>query len=119
MILSLISGTLFRDPETRSGKGGEFTIATVKHLDGGELCFCRVLAFSDEARAELTTLRRGDALTVVGRLDAEIYTPEGKEPAISFAIRADRVTGLRMTPRDTGAHTASTKGKNNGILRRY
>ena len=54
----LISGTLFRAPEERTGKtsGRNFVAATIKVRDGEASQFWRVLAFSDTAQAEL--LRR-------------------------------------------------------------
>jgi single-stranded DNA-binding protein len=118
-ILALVTGSLFRDPERREGKNGPFLCATLKHLDGGHAEFVRVLAFDDEARGELGALAKGDALSVTGRLETELFEKEGHPPRVSLTIFADRILPLKKSPRDTGAPTASTIGKNNGLLRRY
>ena len=110
-IIALLSGSLHKDPETKTGKNGPFVCATLKHLDGGgHPQFARVVAFDQEARDELASLSKGDGLAVTGRLEAEIYSPEGEPPRVSVSLIADRVTPLRKTPRDTSAPTA-TKGK--------
>lgn len=117
-ILSLVSGTLHRDPETRAGKKGDFTIATVKHLDGGGRAqFVRVTAFDPDAAAELAGLSKGDAVTVTGRLEAEIYQKDGEPPRVSLSIVAERVVALKQINREKIA--ASRKGEQNGLLGRY
>lgn len=96
MILAMINGALYRDPEARTSKsGGEFVAATVKHLDGGRTQFVRVVAFDAEPRADLAGLGKGDALTVTGRLEAEVYEKAGEPPRVSMSIVADRVVSLR------------------------
>jgi single-stranded DNA-binding protein len=90
----------------------------VKHLDSGHAQFVRIVCFEADAAAELASLSRGDGLTITGRLDAEIYAPEGQKPRVSFSVVADRITPLRKTPRDKG-ESISRKDENHGFLRSY
>jgi single-stranded DNA-binding protein len=92
----LISGTLFRAPEERTGKtsGKHFVAATIKVRDGDAAQFWRVLAFSDPAQNELLRLDDGDALAVQGGLRAEAYSKDG-EARVGLTVIADAVLPLR------------------------
>src|SRR5215472_17602384 len=92
----LISGTLFRSPEERTGKtsGKNFVVATVRVRDGEAAQYWRVLAFSDTAQSELLRLEDGDALAVQGSLRAEAYSKDG-EPRVGLTVIADVVLPLR------------------------
>jgi single-stranded DNA-binding protein len=99
----LISGTLFRSPEERTGKtsGKNFVAATIKVRDGDTAQFWRVAAFSDTAQSELLRLEDGDALAVQGGLRAEAYSKDG-EPRVSLTVLADAVLPLRRRSRKSG-----------------
>ena len=92
----LISGTLFRAPEERTGKtsGKSFVAATIKVRDGEAAQFWRVLAFSDTAQSELLRLDDGDALAVQGGLRAVAIAPRSPFcPEGSIAKRAFTLSG--------------------------
>jgi single-stranded DNA-binding protein len=92
----LVSGTLFRAPEERTGKtsGKSFVAATIKVRDGEATQFWKVLAFSSEAQSELKRLDDGDALAVQGGLRAEAYVKDG-EPRVGLTVLADAVLPLK------------------------
>jgi hypothetical protein len=64
----LVSGTLFRDPESRVAKssGKPFTVATLKVKDGDATSWWKALAFNEAAQAELLRLRDGESVSVQG-----------------------------------------------------
>ncbi len=104
MIATLISGTLFRNPECRTSKSGkQFVTATVRLKDGEGSQYVRVVAFSESGQAELLRLRDGDSLSAQGQFKAEIYAKDGGEPKLSLSIIADQILALRQLPKDRQA----------------
>jgi single-stranded DNA-binding protein len=102
MIAALVTGTLFRNPESRQSKNGNpFVSAILKEKDGDKVQFVRVAAFSESARGELARLSDGDALSVQGPLKAEVYESNG-EHRISLSIVADAILPLRREHRAKG-----------------
>lgn len=99
-MFALVSGVLFRAPATRTSKSGRpFTTATLKTSDGDAAKFVRVTAFSDTVREDLEGLGDGDALSVTGKLEAELYQPDGAAPRVSLSIVADKVLVLKKPER--------------------
>ena len=98
----LVSGTLFRSPEERTGKrsGKHFVAATIKVRDGEAAQYWRVLAFSDTAQNELLRLDDGEALAVQGTLRAEAYSKDG-EARVNLVVIADMGAALRGKRRST------------------
>lgn len=119
MIFALISGQLFRAPEVRTSKGGKpYTMATVKISDATGSQFVRVMAWTDHARAELEQLQNGAALSVSGKLEAQIYAPNGAEPRVSLSIMADQVLALKKpVPRKKEASEKPEERRTSGIRR--
>lgn len=105
MILALISGTLYRDPEQRTGKNAPFAVATVKWVEDGRPQYAKALAFDDEARSTLMDLAKGDALSITGRLEVELFEKEGQLPRVTLKIVADKI--LPLKPRSRRAVTAN------------
>jgi single-stranded DNA-binding protein len=100
MIRALISGSLFKLPESKtSSSGNGYVSAVLKVSDGSKTHFVRVFAFSDSAREEIEGLREGDGLSVVGTLKAEIYE-KGGEARISLSLTADRALALKKEKRE-------------------
>jgi single-stranded DNA-binding protein len=63
----LVAGTLIRPPEQRTAKNGKpFVSATIRVKDADESQWWKVLAFSENAQAELMRLTSGDAISVQG-----------------------------------------------------
>ena len=96
---ALISGVIFRQPETRTSKAGKpFVTATIRAKDGDSTQYWRAVAFSESAQAELMRLGDGDALSVQGSLKVETYERDG-ETKLSLSIVAEHVLALRQPPR--------------------
>jgi single-stranded DNA-binding protein len=96
----LITGTLFRAPEQRTSKAGkQFVAATIRVNDGdpstGSWQWWKVLAFSESVQAELMRLTDGDAISVQGKLTAEIYKPETGEAKLNLTAFADHALRQR------------------------
>jgi single-stranded DNA-binding protein len=90
MIAALVTGALFKAPESRMSKSGKpFVTATIRAKDGDAMTFIRIVAFSETAQTELFRLREGDSLSVQGALKAELYKPEGGEPKLNLSMIAD------------------------------
>lgn len=105
---ALITGALFRAPERKSSKNGKpYAAATIKaRADDNRSGFWRVTVFSETAIDTLMTLDEGDALSVQGPMQAQLYEAEGKPPRVSLSIIADTVQPLR-TPRKEKATKAA------------
>jgi single-stranded DNA-binding protein len=99
MILALVTGALFRDPETKISKAGKpYITATIVSKDGDTSTFVNIVAFSDSAKEALLALRSGDALSVQGKATLSVYEKNG-EHRPSLSIIADHVLALRQ-PRE-------------------
>jgi Single-strand binding protein family len=100
MIAALVTGALFKAPESRTSKGGKpFVTATIKIKADDGFQFARLVAFSETAQTELLRLHEGESLTIQGSLKAEICRPEGGEPKLSLTVFADHVLALRQPPK--------------------
>jgi single-stranded DNA-binding protein len=119
MIFALISGQLFRNPKSCTSKGGRaYTAATVKISDATGSQFVRIMAWSDHARAELEPLQDGAALSISGKLEAQLYAPNGAEPRVSLSIIADQVLVLKKPARKKEApETSGDKPKSSRMRR--
>ena len=112
--IALVAGTVFRTPERRTAKTGKpYVVATICVRDGDATQFWRVTIFSESAGDETLRLSDGDAVSVQGAMQAELYRPEGKEPRISLSIIADQVLPLRTSrkARGKGQDAGSESGR--------
>jgi single-stranded DNA-binding protein len=117
MILALVSGSLFRDPKKLTAKSGKpFVLATVKASDVTGSDFVKIFAWSDHAREALGELADGAAVSITGKLSAEIYTPPGGEPRVSLSISADQVLALKK-PVPKKKETSEPKPSGGGVKR--
>jgi single-stranded DNA-binding protein len=92
----LVTGTLFRAPESRVAKSGKsFVTATIKCRDGDRVEWWKICAFSESAGAELARLDDGDVVSVQGRLEVATYE-QGGETRIRLSCIADHVLALRQ-----------------------
>jgi single-stranded DNA-binding protein len=92
----IVTGTMFRGAETRVAKTGKpFTFATLKVPDGNAISWWKVLAFNEDAQAELARLGDGESLSAQGRLTVDSYT-KGGQTRLSFTVVADHVLALRQ-----------------------
>jgi len=96
--LALISGRLHGDPVTRPTRsGGQVTFFKLRVVNGAEVEWWDVAAFSNTARAELEGLNEGDSLSAVGALHVETFEYRG-EQRIKRSLTADRVLALKPKP---------------------
>jgi single-stranded DNA-binding protein len=99
MSFVLVSGSIFRAPESRVSKSGKpFVTATLRCKDGDASQWWKILAFSESACAELLRLGDGDAVSAQGQLKAELYEKDG-ETRLSLSVIADHVLALKQPPR--------------------
>jgi single-stranded DNA-binding protein len=111
----LISGTIFKEPQQRTGKTGRpYTVCTIKAaaVDSASSDFWNVLAFGDTAGAELLRLAVGERLAVQGSMKVELYTAasDGKTK-ISRTVFADHVLAVRQPPRERRPKAAPAGSK--------
>ena len=113
--LALISGALSRTPELRTAKSGKaYATATIKVAADIAVDFWSVLAFSENAQAELMRLGEGDKVSLQGSLKLEVYTSRDGERKISRTLFADHVLALRQPPRQRAPKGASTRAPDDG-----
>jgi len=107
-ILSLISGSLFRDLERKVSRNDkEYLSGTLKAGERNDAFFVRLFVFSESAQQELEGVRVGDSLAVTGGLNVEIY--EGK-PSISMTVNKALV--LKKEKRATKPKANSAPSRN-------
>ena len=71
---------VFREPEQRVSKTGKpFVTAKLLVKDGEGGAFWNIVAFSETSMAEFMRLHEGEALSVQGRLKAEVYEKDGEK----------------------------------------
>jgi hypothetical protein len=77
-MFALITGTLHRNPVARIGKtGAPFVTAHLRYRAGLECGWASVIAFAEDARAELLRLHEDDVVTVQGEARLATYTGKG------------------------------------------
>lgn len=110
---ALVTGALFRAPESKTSKGGKsYALATIKTRgDDNRSEFWRLTVFSESAIDALMTLSEGDALSAQGPMQAQLYEAEGKPPRVSLSLIADTVTPLRAPRKEKPAKAASDEPK--------
>jgi single-stranded DNA-binding protein len=102
----LISGTLFREAESRtSAAGRKYVTATIRAAaaDNSSADFWNCLIFSETAAAEMQRLAVGERLAAQGALKVELYEREGQPAKISRTIFVDHVLALRAPPKERKA----------------
>jgi single-stranded DNA-binding protein len=111
----LISGSIFREPQQRTGKTGRpYVSTTIKatSADNASSDFWSVLAFGDTAGAELLRLAVGERLAVQGSMKVELYTAAGDgKTKISRTVFADHVLALRPPPKERKPKSPPAGGK--------
>ncbi|QXP94367.1 single-stranded DNA-binding protein [Methylococcus capsulatus] len=107
----LLSGELHRDPVQRTSASGKtFVTANVRSQSDGEIIWCSVITFSEDAQAELMRLRAGDALSVSGKAKLGVYQ-KGDEYRASLDVVASSVIALKPKPRERKPRQARTDGR--------
>ncbi len=93
----LISGAIYREPESKTAKSGKpYVVATVRVPEGEKSTYWRITIFSESAQAEMLALRVGDAVSLEGAAKFEIWQPDnGGDPRLNLSMIADVVLPLR------------------------
>jgi hypothetical protein len=100
MIVALVAGSLFGNPESRTSKNGRpFVTMTIRVKDGDESRFVRAVAFSETVQSELMRLADGDNISIQGPFTASIYTASDGNSKISLSMVANHVLALRQAPK--------------------
>jgi|ERR1700730_5157541 single-stranded DNA-binding protein len=90
----LVSGTLFRAPESRSLKNGVLCVTAIvkakEARNDNRTRYWHIAALSESVQSVLVHLSHGDAVVVQGTLKTEIHERNG-EFAVSCGVIAERV----------------------------
>jgi hypothetical protein len=98
---SIVSGALFRAPESKTSKAGRpYALATIREGTGELRRWWKAFIFSASAIEEVSRLGDGDPIAVAGEIDAQIYTPAGSESRINWSVRVDAILSARPKPRE-------------------
>ncbi|MEW6038016.1 MAG: single-stranded DNA-binding protein [Pseudomonadota bacterium] len=95
MISALCSGVVVRDPQSKeTHNGSEYVALLVSASMGGDQSqLLNVTAFDGEVCRVLEGLRKGDAVTVAGRVSLGVYQGQSG-PQVSVQLTASRVMAL-------------------------
>jgi single-stranded DNA-binding protein len=96
----LLTGTLHKPPDRKVSKNGNgYIIATIREETGQSTRYWKAFIFDEACIATVEQLGAGSPLSVAGRLEASVWTPDGKEPRVSFSVTVDGVLSARAPPR--------------------
>ena len=98
---ALVSGVIFKAPQTKTSKAGKpYAIATIREGTGERVRWWKAFVFNEFAIEEILRLGDGDPIAVSGEFDCELWTPEGGgESRLSWKITADAVLSTRAKPK--------------------
>ena len=112
MATVLVSGTLFRAPQTTTLKNGELCVTAIvesrESKYGNRKRFWHIAAISETAQSALRHLSHGDTVIVQGTVKAGIHERNG-ETALTFGVIAERV--LNVPPGQSTAWRALSPGQ--------
>ncbi|WP_367025185.1 single-stranded DNA-binding protein [Methylococcus sp. ANG] len=107
----LISGTLYKDPQSRTSASGKpFCTAQLRTEQDGQSVWCSVICFDTAACEELMRCHAGDAVAAQGRLKISTYEKNG-EVRPSLDITASSILPLKPKPRERKPRQARTGGR--------
>ena len=97
---AILAGSLAKLPVVKIGESGKpFAILSVRETGVEPARWFSVILFGDGVQDALR-LNVGDPIALAGGPDAEIYTPEGGEPRVSWKFTADAVLTARKAKRE-------------------
>jgi len=92
---AILAGSLAKTPVSKVGKSGkQFAILSVRETGIEPARWWSAIVFGDGVQ-DVLRLGVGDPIALAGSPDAEIYTPEGGEPRVSWRFTADAVLTAR------------------------
>jgi single-stranded DNA-binding protein len=89
----LVSGALFRAPESKNSQSGKTYVKATIRTEGttdSAFDYWNILSFSDGASSELMLLTDGDRVAVQGKLKVEVYNGR-----LQRTVFVDQVLALR------------------------
>ncbi len=99
-VFVLVTGAIWRAPETKTSPGGERYVAAVVRSNHEDITtFWSVEAFDPRAAEELLRLGFGEAVSIQGTMRAEIQKSAAGEPRLSLTLVAHAALSLRPKPR--------------------
>jgi Single-strand binding protein family len=99
---AILAGSIARSPVEKIGKSGKpFAILSVRETGVEPAQWFSVILFGDAVPNALR-LNVGDPIALAGSPDAEVYTPEGGEPRVSWKFTADAVLTARKAAKSEG-----------------
>lgn len=98
----LVSGTLARDPERRTGSKGEFATATIRVGSGDAVMWIGIVAFADSAE-RLLQLRKGAPIAASGRAELKEWTGRDGSARHGISIVVAEIAANKPQPRRRSA----------------
>jgi hypothetical protein len=107
---ALVNGALHKAAEERTSKAGtRFSTFTLRENVNGATRWWSVVAFDEASIAAVLSMKVGEPIAVSGEFNAELWTPEGCDPRLSWKITADSVLSAKAKPKQrTGREVADT-----------
>jgi hypothetical protein len=111
----LLQGRVLGEIQTRPTKtGGQVTFLKMQVINGAARELWSISTFSDTVREELSGLRDGDAVSVVGTLAVELFEWKGVQ-RIGLRLTADRALALKPKPtKPKSTRTRQSQASNAG-----
>jgi single-stranded DNA-binding protein len=104
-LYALVCGSLLFDPQRREGRQGDFATGMIRVQTQDGAISVSAIAFGEPA-ARLLALKKGDAVSIAGRMKFNTWTaPDGAERH-GLSIVAEQLASTRPT-REAGAPTRS------------
>jgi hypothetical protein len=92
---AILAGAIAKPPVQKIGKSGKpFAIVSVRETGVEPARWWSAIVFG-EAAEDVLRLGVGDPLALAGGVEAEIFTPEGGEPRVSWRFAADAILTAR------------------------
>lgn len=99
---AILAGALAKPPVSKVGKSGKpFAIVSIRETGIEPARWWSCLLFGDGV-PDVLRLNVGDPVALAGSPDAEVYTPAGGEPRVSWKFTADAVLTVRKAPKSGG-----------------
>ena len=98
---AIVSGIIFKAPQTKTSKAGKpYAIATIREGTGERVRWWKAFVFNEFAIEEILRLGDGDPIAVSGEFDCELWTPEGGgESRLSWKITANAILSAKAKPK--------------------
>jgi single-stranded DNA-binding protein len=115
---ALISGVLHDAPTTKtSAKGKPFTICKIKDDSTNPATWASVVCFEEQA-VTLDGMKKGDALSVSGKLTVDVYQPPRGEPRANISITCDSIITMKPVKKarpDSGKRANNQDNRGSGF----